>query len=98
MSGMRVVGLLLLGLGLLVVWEVLQGKRPQDHIQQLIDLFGHQHVSGQPTNPGPAFPFGPADRAGSGNLGSAPSGKTVFLRALPFGTPGLKLQPGTAGQ
>jgi len=45
---MRLVGLLMLGLGLLIVWEVLRGQRPQDHVQQLVDLFGHQHAAGQP--------------------------------------------------
>lgn len=53
MNGMRLVGLLLLALGGYIVWEVLQGQRPQDHIQQLIDLFGHQHVAGQA--PAPVF-------------------------------------------
>lgn len=68
MGGLRLVGLLLAGLGGLIVWEVLQGRRPQDHVRQLVDLFGHQHLSGNPG--GPAFPRGPADRAGSAQTGS----------------------------
>ncbi len=53
---MRLVGLLFAGLGGFVVWEVFTGKRPQDHIQQLIDLFGHQHTSSAPA--APAVPGG----------------------------------------
>lgn len=71
---MRLVGLLLLGLGGLIVWAVFQGQKPLDHLQQLIDLFGHQHLSGVA---GPAFPFGPADRAGSGQLGGTPTPNVV---------------------
>lgn len=47
MSGMRLVGLLMLGLGLLIVWEILNGQSPMDHLRQLIDLFGHQHTAGE---------------------------------------------------
>lgn len=65
---MRVVGFLLSVLGGVITWAVLQGQRPQDHLQQLIDLFGHQHRSGAA---GPGFPFGPADRAGSSQLAEA---------------------------
>lgn len=66
-------GLLLAGLGGLIVWAVLQGQRPQDHLRQLIDLFGHQHLSGSVL---PAFPQGPADRAGSSSGPGLPSAIT----------------------
>ncbi|HKW93305.1 MAG TPA: hypothetical protein VJX92_15530 [Methylomirabilota bacterium] len=67
MSGMRLVGLLMLGLGLLVIWEVLRGQRPQDHVQQLVDLFGHQHVSGQ--SPSAAMSSGAPAVAGAAGGG-----------------------------
>lgn len=63
MGGLRLVGFLMLALGGFLLWEVAHGQSPLGHLQQLVDLFGHQHVSGG--SPGPAFPFGPADRASS---------------------------------
>jgi len=68
MSGMRLVGLLMLGLGLLIVWEVLRGQKPQDHVQQLVDLFGHQHVSGQSSSATSAAAAVAAGAAGGGGL------------------------------
>lgn len=66
MSGMRLVGLLMLGLGALIVWEVLHGQSPLDHLQQLIDLFGHQHTS---TSPSPSS--APAPQSGGLTPGGA---------------------------
>jgi len=59
---MRLVGLLLLGLGLLIAWEVLHGQSPIDHVQQLVALFGHQQAPGRPA---------PAPQQGGATAGGA---------------------------
>lgn len=76
MSGMRLVGLLMLGLGLLIVWEVLQGRSPLDHLQQLIDLFGHQHNASSPP-PGPGKGPEPAPQPVPQSGGAFPGGPLV---------------------
>lgn len=43
---MRLVGLLLVAIGVVIVWDVLHGKDPQAHLQDLVNLLGHQHASG----------------------------------------------------
>lgn len=64
---MRLVGLLLALLGGFIGYEVIQGQKPQDHLQQLIDLFGHQHPGGV-TVTGPSSPTPGLTTGGGGAL------------------------------
>lgn len=68
---MRLVGLLLVGLGGLIGWSVLQGQNPIDHVRQLIDLFGHQHLPGTFTGNTQPANIHLSGRAG-GNLAVGP--------------------------
>lgn len=43
--------MLMIATGGLVLWALVQGQDPLQHLRQLVALFGHQHLTSSPSLP-----------------------------------------------